>query len=152
MVISGREVGHSPHKTPHVNLSPSIHEPTLILPRSLMFPCWGELDGAPWGETLEGKRKHRPGVETPASSTRGGHAPQLWPLGFFSSVSHTHKTPVSGSYSSDLSPAFMYFSPLYPMHTTFTYAAVTCDLSTFLVLFLAYKMWYTLWYNVMYSF
>lgn len=71
MVISGREVGHSPHKTPHVNLSLSIHEPTLILVRCLMFPCWAELDGVPWGETLEGKRKHGPRVETPASPIWG---------------------------------------------------------------------------------
>lgn len=71
MVISGREVGHSPHKTPHVNLSLSIHEPTLILVRCLMFPCWAELDGVPWGETLEGKRKHGPRVGTPASPIWG---------------------------------------------------------------------------------
>lgn len=60
MVISGREVGRPTHKTPHVNLSPFIHEPSPILPRSLMRPCWRELDGAQWGETLGGKRKHRP--------------------------------------------------------------------------------------------
>lgn len=54
MVNSGREVGHSPHKTPHVNLSSCIHEPTLILARSLMLPCCGELDEAPWGKHSKG--------------------------------------------------------------------------------------------------
>lgn len=87
MVISGREVGRPPHKTPHVNLSPFIHEPTPILPRSLMRPCWGELDGAQSGETLQGKCKHRPRVGLLLHQQSGGHAPQLWPIAVFATRS-----------------------------------------------------------------
>lgn len=111
MVISGREVGHSPHKTPHVNLSPSIHEPTLILPHTLMFPCWGELDGAQWGETLGGKRKHRPRVGTPASSTRGT---KLFSCGPSASSYQRPHALIRHQSLSVPSPAFGYFSSLYP--------------------------------------
>lgn len=60
MVISGGGVGPPPHKTPHVNLSPFIQEPAPVLPRPLTRPCWRELDGAQWGETLGGEGKHGP--------------------------------------------------------------------------------------------